>query len=226
MAELANKPAVTTRGTLYAMHTTSCSRRAICALVEAGVPFDYRPIDFAKREQKELAFLEIQPFGKVPAWVERGGSDPFTLFESRAIMRHVADGSPLLPATAKGRALMDQWTSIEYSNFTPPFMPAYYDQLRRSLGAAPNLEAQAQAREGITPTLDLMEHTLAESAFLAGESFSCADLTFLPLFEYLEVSGCGQLLESRPAVAAWWARCSARESWQYCVSGRVAERAV
>jgi hypothetical protein len=109
-------------GTLWACPPTTCSRRAIMALVEAGVDFEFVPIDLAKGEHKQPTYLLLQPYGKVPAWVDNDG---FQLFESRAIMRYVAEGSHLIPTDPATRAVMDQWISVEYSYFYPAFIIIY-----------------------------------------------------------------------------------------------------
>ena len=88
-------------GELWASPLTTCSRRAIMACVEAGVHFKFVPIHLAKGEHKRPDYMTLQPYGKVPAWRDNSG---FDLFESRAICRHVGEGTHLVPAGAAERA--------------------------------------------------------------------------------------------------------------------------
>jgi glutathione S-transferase len=195
-------------GTLFAHAVSTCSRRVLCVLEEAGVDFAFRPVNLLLGEQRRADHLARHPFGKVPAWQ---GADGLALFESRAIMRHVAEGSALVPSGRAERALMEQWISIEQSYLSPAVLPIY---LMRVLKKVPLDEAAASSRRAeLAPTLDLMEKRLAGSAHLAGPSFSLADLTCLCLFEVFEACGLRAELEERPALAAWWARCRARPTW-------------
>ena len=208
-------------GQLWGSPLTTCSRRAIAACTEAGVDWTFVPIHLAKGEHKQPAYLEMQPYGKVPAWRE---ADGFQLFESRAIMKHVCEGTALVPSDARSRALMEQWLSVEYSAFYPSFIPIYY---MRVLKKMPLDEAQcAKHVAELEFTLNLMESQLQTSTHLAGEDFSIADLSFLCYFEVFEATGLQGTIDARPTLKAWWARCRARPSWVYTMSASyVAERA-
>ena len=200
-------------GTLWASPVSTCSRRVIACLHEVGADWDFVPIDLGKGEQKSEAVLAIQPYGKVPIWQDTPGA--FTLFESRAIVRHLAEGSHLVPADAKARAFMEQWISIDYSYFGPSFLPIYY---MRFLRKVPLDEAKCAEHEAaLLPTLDILESRLAESEYLACTDFSLADLTYLCYFAMFDKVGLQGLVDSRPKLSAWWKRCSERESWRYAM---------
>mmetsp|Transcript_43560 Transcript_43560/g.114489 ORF Transcript_43560/g.114489 Transcript_43560/m.114489 type:complete len:259 (+) Transcript_43560:40-816(+) len=204
------------RGQLWASPLTTCSRRAIAACVEAGAQFRFVPIHLAKGEHKQARYITLQPYGKVPAWRD---ADGFDLFESRAIMRHVAKGTPLIPVhDAKALALMEQWISVEQSHFQPVFLPIYS---MRVLKTMPLDEARCQQLSTeLEVTLNLMEEHLKLSGqpYLANASFTLADLTHLCYFQVFDAAGLQDLLESRPALAHWWARCSSRPAWSYTMS--------
>src|SRR5690349_19108094 len=69
------------------------------AFEEVGQPYDVRLVSF--KEMKEPAHLKLQPFGQIPTYEE----GDLVLFESGAIILHIAEGHPgLLPADANGRA--------------------------------------------------------------------------------------------------------------------------
>ena len=70
------------------------------ALEEAGVPYQERLIGGAE-ERATAAYRALQPFGQVPA-IE---TDDLKLFESGAIVLHIAEKSEaLMPTDANGRA--------------------------------------------------------------------------------------------------------------------------
>ena len=85
-----------------------------------------------KAEQKLPAFTALNPYGKVPAWRDAEG---FDLYESRAIMQHVCEGPPLIPPTAKERALMNQWLWVDQCSFKPAFDPIFYQKVLKKVPA-------------------------------------------------------------------------------------------
>lgn len=117
-------------GVLWASPVTTCSRRAIAACVEAGASWSFVPIHLPKAEQKLPAFTALNPYGKVPAWRDAEG---FDLYESRAIMQHVCEGTPLIPSTAKERALMNQWLWVDQCSFKPAFDPIFYQKVLKKV---------------------------------------------------------------------------------------------
>src|SRR5450432_2449522 len=103
---------------------STCTRKVLLTLNETHTPFEFSVVDFAKGEHKQPAHLAHQPFGQVPALEDNG----FELYESRAMARYIDEkaGSPLTPKGAQARALMEQWISVETSNFTPHAMKFVY----------------------------------------------------------------------------------------------------
>ena len=76
----------------------------------------------------------------------------------------------------------------------------------------------AELTSELAAALDVMEARLCEGGggrqFLACARFTLADLTYLPSFAVFAPTGVAHLLSARPALTAWWERCSARESWR------------
>ena len=77
---------------MLTLHTSpgSCSRASHIALEESGLDFDIRLIDFAKADQRQPAFLAINPKGRVPALA----TDQGVLTESPAILAYIAALAP------------------------------------------------------------------------------------------------------------------------------------
>jgi len=213
-----------TSGTLYGSPYSTCSRRVLMTATEAGGDWKYVPIDLAKGEQKSEKMLEIQPYGKVPAWREESG---FSLFESRAITSYLAAGTTLIPDSPTERALMEQWISVEHSYFAPSFLPIYY---MKALKKAPLDEAKvAEHTAALGPTLDLLDKRLAEPNvdYLAGGGdFTLADLTYMPYLCRWADCGLAETLDSRPALKAWWEKISERPAWKYVMAQGFMERKV
>jgi glutathione S-transferase len=178
-------------------------------LAETKTPFEMTVVDFAKGEHKQEAHLARQPFGRIPAIDDDG----FALFESRAICRYLnerASGN-LAPRDAKGRAKMEQWISIETSEFTPHAMKFIYEHVFKRTQEAAVLEA---AKAGLTTATGVMDKELGKAPFLAGADFSLADVCFMPYVEYAMLTPMKELFAKYPHVMTWWNRVSERPTWR------------
>jgi glutathione S-transferase len=87
-------------------------------LEEKGIPYQWLELDLESDEHKQDPFTAINPFAKVPALVDDSlrapGGEPLQLFESGAILLHLADRyggefSGSADEAAARRALAAQW---------------------------------------------------------------------------------------------------------------------
>ncbi|HTN88918.1 MAG TPA: glutathione binding-like protein, partial [Sorangium sp.] len=153
--------------------------------------------------------------------------DGFLLYESRAIIRYLDQrlpGRSLTPRDLREWALMEQWISSEQSYFSGPVYDVIrsgpvYNIVWNSPGAVyfpppPDEPMLQKARQDVGKAFDVMERTLSGQPYLAGATFSLADVTHMPYISYLIASGGGDFVSSRPSVAAWWERVSSRPSWR------------
>lgn len=198
---------------VYGHPLSTCTRKVLMTLAEKGAPHEFVLVDLMKGEHKGAEHTARQPFGQIPV-LDDGD---FRMYESRAIARYLDEtlpGPKLTPADAKGRAIMEQWISVETSNFTPHAMKIIWECLFKKMQGAPADESVVQAgRTGIGKTLDILNERLGQVPYLAGSDFTIADLGYMPYVEYLFAAGHGDLITSRPHVAAWWSRVSSRPAW-------------
>jgi glutathione S-transferase len=199
---------------LYGHPVSTCTRKVLTVLAETNTPYAMNVIDFGKGEHKQEPHLSRQPFGQVPAIDDAG----FALFESRAICRYLNDkaGSPLAPPDAQPRALMEQWMSVEQSNYSGAAMKYVYHHVFNRPQEPDVLEKAAAM---IEKTLSALGKPLERRPYLTGESFSLADICYMPYFEYTVNTSARPIYERFPSVLAWWERVSARPSWKK-VAGR------
>ncbi|MBM4195570.1 MAG: glutathione S-transferase [Gammaproteobacteria bacterium] len=88
-------------------------------LEEIRMPYTVIPVDLGKLEQKQPAFLAINPNGRIPAIVDRSNGD-FAVFESGAIMIYLAKKSgKLLPRDDKGESQVIQWLMFQMGGIGP-----------------------------------------------------------------------------------------------------------
>jgi len=200
--------------TLYGVASSTCTGRVLVTLFEKGVEdFELKVVNVRKGEGKTPEHKSLQPFGLIPVLQD----DELTLFESRAIMRYIADkfqgqGTDLYGKSAKERALVEQWLEVEAQNFNA----ACKDSLKYAAASPVDQEKLAQSLEKLGKVLDIYEARLASTEFLAGDFISLADLSHLTtgwkLFDkYKQGSVC---FDGRPHVKAWWEAISSRPAWK------------
>lgn len=199
---------------VYGHPMSTCTRKVLTTLVETNTPYESISLDFAKGEHKSPEHLARQPFGKMPALEDDG----FWLYESRAMARYVNDkaGGKLVPSDLKSRAMMDQWTSVEYSYFTGPTMKFVFQHVfQRPQDPA----ALAAAQTELDHTLPILDAHLAKHDYFAGAEFSLADIGYAPYVEYAMMTPLKETFAKYPHFSAWWNRVSERPSWRK-VAGR------
>jgi glutathione S-transferase len=197
---------------LYGHPVSTCTRKVLFTLNETNTPFELDTVNIMTGEHKQPAHMARQPFGQLPALDDDG----FKMFESRAMARYVDDkaGHKLTPKDAHGRAKMEQWISVETSDFYPHAMTFIYNDIFKR---PQQEEALANAGTKLETCVKVMDTALAASGkpFLVGDQFTLADVVFAPYVEYCMASPSAKAIFAKhPHFTAWWNRVSERPSWQ------------
>jgi len=194
---------------LYGSPLSTCTRKVLMTLAETSTPYEMNVVDFATGAHKKEPHISRQPFGRIPAIDDDG----FEMFESRAIARYIAEKSksPLVPTELKARAKMEQWISIETSEFATHAMKFVYEHTFKRKQEQSVLDAAAAA---LKTTLGVMNAQLAKTPFISGESFTIADIGYMPYLEYVMASPAKDLVTPHERVAMWWEKIRARPAWQ------------
>ncbi|RYG65289.1 glutathione S-transferase family protein [bacterium] len=193
---------------------STCTRKVLMTLAETGTPHEMVMVDLAKGEHKAAEHVARQPFGQLPAIEDDG----FGMYESRAIIRYLDDkaGHKLTPKGAREKAVMEQWISVETSDFTPHAMTFIYEHIfKRPQGD----EKLAAAGKQLDVALKVMDTELGKNTFLGSSTMTLADIGYMPYVEYLMATPAKAHLEKFPNVMAWWQRVSERPTWKK-VSGK------
>ncbi len=193
---------------LFGNPMSTCTRKTLFTLYETATPFELVVVDLGKGEHKQPEHLSRQPFGQVPAL-----DDGFPLFESRAMMRYIDEkaGHELTPSDPKARATMEQWISVETSNFTPHAMKFIYHSIFKRPQAPEVLEAAGQ---GLDRACDVLDAALEGKTYLCGDQLTLADICYAPYLEYAMGTEARERILARKNVAAWWGRLSERPAWR------------
>jgi glutathione S-transferase len=137
------------------------------------------PVDIFAGDTLGDDYRRVNPLRTVP--VLEIAPDRF-LPESNAILLHVADGSPLVPADAADRADVHRWLFFERA-FTPTVGGLRFLRLT---GRDDNEWEVAEALTTGRRLLAHLDEALRERSFLAGDSLTVADIS---LYAYAHVAG-------------------------------------
>lgn len=189
---------------------TPNSVKVLIALEELGLPYALQPVNVRKGEQKNEAFLALNPNGKVPVLVDDG----FVLTESAAILVYLAEKTgKLLPQEAIGRACVFEQLFFHASGLSPAFGNAGF--FKRS-SPEPQPIAEARFTTEADRILGLLDARLASQPFMAGEEFTIADIAHFGWMWRIQFPGL--TLEGRPNLSRWYQAVAARPVVQQAIA--------
>ncbi|MEX2520093.1 MAG: glutathione S-transferase N-terminal domain-containing protein [Paracoccaceae bacterium] len=171
-------------------------------LEECALPYRVHPIHIGRGDQLSPEFLKISPNNRIPAIVdnEGPGGRPMALAESGAILIYLADktGRFLAPDGAERYAAL-QWLMFQMSSIGPIFGQCYHfrtDAEEKVPYAIARFTMEARKLYAV------MDRRLASSRYLAGESYSIADIAAWPWAHGIEAQGHDPA--DYPNVVRWW----------------------
>ena len=180
------------------------------ALEELGLPYRIIKVDLKAGEQKQPAFLRLNPNGRIPVIVDPHGPKgaPVALFESGAILLYLAEKAPgLLPVDPEERLRALEYLFLQVGGVGPMFGQAGW--FMRSAPEPMPIAIERYRTEALRLT-GVLETRLGTQEWLAGPTYSIADIMnfgWLRLADYAGVD-----LVHFPAVKAWVARIAARST--------------
>src|ERR1700726_3758107 len=181
------------------------------ALAEKGVPYRHSEI-----MPHTTGVDAIHPFGKIP--VMRHGE--VTLCESRAICGYIDsafDGPKLAPGDCARAAQVEQWLSIVNTHIDPLWVRQY---LRAHFfPKTPDGSPERDTIEAALPKMEQqfapMERAVAKTGHLVGDTFTLADMNFIPILFYMGTKPESSALMARmPNLTSYLDRHMARKSVQ------------
>lgn len=166
-------------------------------------------IDTVSVREKPAEHFLRQPFGQVP--VLKDGD--LSLFESGAILLHLAEGTSLLPE-GKERAIAVQWLIAALNSVEPPAMQwAEAKFFARDEALAARYENTLRAR------LKLLQDALAERQWFAGGNFTIADLM---MADVLRAPANNGMLDDLPGLASYLERATSRPAYVKAMADHMA----
>jgi GST-like protein len=188
----------------------------LLALGHSGAEYDAWLIRINEGDQFSSGFVDINPNSKIPALLDRSGPRPIRVFESGAILVHLAEKfGAFLPTEPGARAECLSW--LFWQMGSTPYLGGgfghFYAYAPMKIEYAIDRFAMEVKRQ-----LDVLDRRLGESEFIAGPDFTIADMAiwpwygamakgelygggeFLQVHEYVNVNRWADAIGARPAV--------------------------
>jgi GSH-dependent disulfide-bond oxidoreductase len=188
----------------------------LLALGHHGAEYDAWLIRISEGDQFGSGFVEVNPNSKIPALLDRSGSTPIRVFESGAILVYLAEKfGALLPTEPALRAECLAW--LFWQMGSAPYLGGGFGHFYAYAPTKIEYAIDRFAME-VKRQLDVLDRRLAQSAYLAGDEYTIADIAvwpwygalaqglvynageFLQVQEYQNVQRWTEQIAQRPAV--------------------------
>ncbi|MCP2677948.1 glutathione-dependent disulfide-bond oxidoreductase [Maricaulaceae bacterium NA33B04] len=185
-------------------------------LLELGVDeaeYDAWLINIGDGEQFGSGFVDINPNSKIPALLDKSGDKPLRVFESGSILIHLAEKfGHFFPAGGPERTEVMNW--LMWQMGSAPFLGGGFGHFYAYAPEKFEYPINRYAME-VKRQLHVLETTLADRAFIAGDEYTIADMAIWPWYGALVL---GKLYEAAeflsvqdyPNVIAWAEKIAAR----------------
>ena len=152
----------------------------LLALGHAGAEYDAWLIRIIEGEQFSSGFVDANPNSKIPALLDCSGAKPVRVFESGAILMYLAEKfGVFLPTERAQRAECLSW--LFWQMGSAPFLGGgfghFYAYAPIKIEYAINRFAMEVKRQ-----MDVLNRRLAESAYIAGDDYTVADIAIWPWY--------------------------------------------
>ena len=184
----------------------------LLALGHRGAEYDAWLIRISDGDQFGSGFVDVNPNSKIPALMDHSGTQPVRIFESGAILVHLAEKfGAFLPTEPSARAECLAWLFWQVGS--APYLGGgfghFYAYAPVKIEYAIDRFAMEAKRE-----LDVLDRRLALSPYLAGDDYTIADIAVWPWYgalvlgtlygaaEFLQVQEYRHVLRWAEAIAA------------------------
>lgn len=152
----------------------------LLALGHRGAEYDAWLIRIGDGDQFGSGFVAVNPNSKIPALLDRSGPMPIRVFESGAILMHLAEKfGAFLPTEVAARAECLSW--LFWQMGSGPYLGGgfghFYAYAPTKIEYAIDRFAMEAKRQ-----LDVLDRRLAESEYLAGSDYTVADIAVWPWY--------------------------------------------
>lgn len=235
---------------LYHYWSSVCSQKARLCLAEKNLPWESVHIDIFRFENYEPGYTRLNPKAVVPTLEHDGRIliESNVILEyledefpevclrpadtcERALMRlwvynseelghwnvNVCSHNARHARRLQAAGISDDEVLAAADKCPNPMIGL---RLRRRVAVGVSEEEEHEAVAKLEYMLGQMEQRLAEDPWLAGASYSLADIAMAPMINRIDALGRPDMIadERRPNVAAWWQHMQARPAFQEAFS--------
>jgi GST-like protein len=182
----------------------------------SGAEYDAWTIDIGEAQQFSSGFVDVNPNSKIPALLDRSGDSPVRIFESGAILLHLAEKFGAFVPTDHTRAEVLSWLFWQIGS-----APSIGGGFGHFYAYAPEKFEYPINRYAMETKrlFDVADQRLAQSEYLGGDEYTIADIAaapwmipfvegniynearkFLSIHEYANVERWAKQIAARPAV--------------------------
>ncbi|GGI16486.1 glutathione binding-like protein [Oxalicibacterium faecigallinarum] len=177
-------------------------------LEECGLDYRQHHIDIGAGDQFKPDFLKISPNNKIPAIVDSDGPDgkPMSLFESGAILVYLASMvGKFLGTTDREKFETLQWVMFQMGGVGPMLGQAHHFRMYAPEKIEYAIDRYTNEAKRLYSVID---RRLAESQYLAGNSYTIADIATFPWLRSWEKQGI--TLSDYPNLQRWFEEIAER----------------
>jgi len=152
----------------------------LLALGHTGAEYDSWLIRISEGDQFGSGFVGVNPNSKIPALLDRSGSTPIRVFESGAILMHLAEKfGEFLPTETAARAECLSW--LFWQMGSAPYLGGGFGHFYAYAPSKMEYPIDRFAME-VKRQLDVLDRRLGESEYLAGPDYTIADIAVWPWY--------------------------------------------
>ena len=204
---------------LYDCQMAPNPRRVRVFLAEKGVDIPKTEVSIIEGENLKPEYLAVNPRGLLPTLELDDGS---RIDETIAICRYIEETQPepnLMGRDALEKAQIESWQRhMEFDGLNPTgemFRNSFDPFKNRGLPGLENVQAipelAARGKAGVERFYERLEQRLSQSAYIAGERYTVADITALCVVDFASFAKMG-IPEANTNTKRWHADVSSRPS--------------
>lgn len=145
-----------------------------------GAEYDAWLIDIGEGDQFGSGFVAINPNSKIPALVDHSGDTPRRVFESGSILVYLAEKfGDFLPADPDARTETFNW--LMWQMGAAPILGGGFGHFYAYADEKQKYPIDRYAME-VKRQLDVLDKTLADREFIAGDEYTIADMAIMPWY--------------------------------------------
>jgi glutathione S-transferase len=189
-------------------------QKTLWLLAELGLEFRHHDVGSNSGDLDTPEFIALNPHARVPVLIHGEA----IVWESNTILRYLAAShaaSALYPEDALARSQVERWMDWELATLEPAFFSLFWGFYRTPPASRNQPEIDA-AGQRCRLLFELLDRHLADRRYLAGESFSLADIACgVYLYRYFEM---GYAVDEPAQVMRWYRLLSQRSAFQNTIA--------